>query len=150
MDVVTDFPERLQAGVTVFVGAAHAPTVIAARRGHARGLLITFEGVDTPEFAGTFRNEPVWVPAADRPLLPDGQYYHHELLGCLVVDEQRGSIGTLAEILLTGANDVYVVQTSAGREVLLPAIAGVVLQIDIHKRVLRVRIPEGIEVDDGA
>jgi 16S rRNA processing protein RimM len=124
--------------------------VIAARRGHARGLLITFEGVDTPESAGTLRNEPVWVLAADRPPLPDGQYYHHQLLGCTVVDEQGGSIGTLSEILVTGANDVYIIRTAMGRELLLPAIAGVVLHIDIHKRMIQVRVPEGIEVDDAA
>jgi 16S rRNA processing protein RimM len=150
MDVATDFPERLQSGVKVFLGAAHVPTVIAACRGHARGMLIRFDGVETPESAGTYRNEPVWVLAADRPPLPDGHYYHHELLGCSVVDEKRGSIGTLAEILVTGANDVYVVQTAMGREVLLPAIAGVVLHIDRHERAIRVRIPEGIEVDDVA
>jgi 16S rRNA processing protein RimM len=149
MDVATDFPERLQSGVKVFLGAAHVPTVIAARRAHARGLLIKFDGVDTPETAGTYRNEPVWVLAADRPSLPAGQYYHHQLLGCSVEDEERGSIGTLAQILVTGANDVYVVQTAAGREVLLPAIAGVVLHIDVQKRAIQVRIPEGIEVDDG-
>jgi 16S rRNA processing protein RimM len=150
MEVVTDFPERLQPGVRVFLGAAHVPIVIAACRAHARGLLIKFDGVDAPESAGTYRNEPVWVLAADRPPLPDGQYYHHELLGCSIVDEQRGLIGTLAEILLTGANDVYVIQTATGRELLLPSIASVVLQIDIRKRTIHVRIPEGIEVDDGA
>lgn len=150
MDVATDFPERLQAGVRVFLGAAHVPTVITACRGHARGLLIRFHGVETPESAGIYRNEPVWVLAADRPPLPAGHYYHHQLLGCDVVDESRGSIGTLAEILVTGANDVYVVQTAAGRQVLLPAIDGVVLHIDIQKRAIQVRIPDGIEVDDVA
>jgi 16S rRNA processing protein RimM len=150
MDVATDFPERLQPGVKIFVGAAHVPTVIAACRGHARGLLLTFEGVDTPESAGMYRNETVWVLAADRPPLPEGQYYHHELLGCTIEDEKRGSIGILAEILLTGANDVYVVQTPEGREVLLPAIAGVVLHIDVPNRIIRIRVPEGIEIDDSA
>jgi hypothetical protein len=81
------------------------------------------------------------VLTADRPPLPAGHYYHHELLGCTIVDEKRGSIGTLAEILLTGANDVYVVQTTTGREVLLPAIAGVVLHIDIDKRVIQSAFP---------
>lgn len=146
MEVATDFPERLQRGVKVFLGASHVPTVIAACRGHARGLLISFDGIDAPEAAGMYRNEAVWVLAADRPPLPKGQYYHHQLLGCTVEDETRGSLGILAEILVTGANDVYVVKTPGGREVLLPAIADVVLQIDVAKRIIRVRVPEGIEI----
>jgi len=121
---------------------------IAACRGHARGLLLRFEGIDTPEAAGIYRNEPVWVPAADRPPLPPGQYYHHELLGCQVVDEEQGTIGTLVEILSTGANDVYVVQRISGREVLLPAIASVILETNLNERTIRVHIPPGIEVDD--
>lgn len=150
MDVATDFPERLQSGVKVFLGAAHVPTVIAARRAHSRGLLVKFQGVDTPEAAGTYRNEPVWVLAADRPPLPAGQYYHHQLLGCIVEDEVRGSIGILDQILVTGANDVYIIRTAEGREILLPAIDGVVLNIDLEKRAIRVRVPEGIEVDDAS
>jgi ribosomal 30S subunit maturation factor RimM len=45
---------------------------------------------------------------------------------------------------------VYIIRTAEGREILLPAIDGVVLNIDLEKRAIRVRVPEGIEVDDAS
>lgn len=150
MDVVTDFPERLTAGVRVFLGGAHTPVQIVSCRGHDRGLLIKFEGVETPEAAGLHRNQPVWVLAADRPPLPDGLYYHHQLLGCSVEDDKGRAIGTLTEILETGANDVYSVRTASGREVLLPAITGVVLEVHLDQRRILVHIPAGIGIDGPA
>jgi 16S rRNA processing protein RimM len=150
MDVVTDFPERMKRGVKVFVGAGHAPSIISMCRPHAQGLLIQFRGVDSAEKAGEYRNQEVYVLTADRPRLPPGQYYHHELLGSLVLDEDRGALGKLTDILQTGANDVYVVRGPSGSELLLPAIRGVVLEIDSRRRLIRVRIPEGMDWSAGA
>src|SRR5512140_1476471 len=71
MEVLTDFPERLKAGITVFVGPAHTPMVIEEARYHNEGLIIKFEGLQTPEEAGRHRNQLVYVTAADRPPLPE-------------------------------------------------------------------------------
>ena len=149
MDVRTDFPERLKGGVTVFLGRHHEPAVISACRPHARGLLIHFQALDSREAAAAYCGRDVYVLTADRPRLPAGQYYHHELLGCDVVDEDRGSVGALVEILQTGANDVYVIKGASGRELLLPAIEGVVLEIDPSRHLIRVRTPDGIEAPAG-
>jgi 16S rRNA processing protein RimM len=144
MEVLTDFPERLASNLRVFVGESHRPCTVASRRFHNNGLLIKFEGIDTPEAAGAFRGQSVYVTVADRPALPSGQYYHHELVGCNVVDENDESIGTLSEILQTGANDVYVVKTVVGGELLVPVLASVVLLIDADRQLIRVRLPEGL------
>jgi len=150
MDVITDLPERLEPGSKVFLGKAHEPMIIGARRLHARGLLINLQGIDTPEAAGAHRNQPVYVLSSNRPGLPAGQYYHHELLGSTIVaDEDQRLLGTLAAILQTGANDVYVIKDAADREMLLPAIGGVVLGIDVHQHVIIVRVPDGIEFGVG-
>ena len=147
MDVITDFPERLGPGSKVFLGTRHTPATIHAGRLHARGLLIRLQGVETPEAAGAFRNHAVYVLSSDRPDLPPGQYYHHELLGSTIVqDGEQRSIGTLVEILQTGANDVYVIKDAENRELLLPVIAGVVLGIDVAQRLIMVRIPDGMGV----
>ncbi|MFH1185570.1 MAG: ribosome maturation factor RimM [Chloroflexota bacterium] len=150
MNVITDFPARLVPGSKVFLGARYTPMTVGARRLHARGLLIRLQGIDTPEAAGAYRNHPVYVLSSDRPRLPAGQYYHHELLGSMViVDADQRSIGTLVEILQTGANDVYVIKDAADREMLLPSIAGVVLGIDVHQHLIRVRVPDGMDIGVG-
>lgn len=147
MEVLTDFPERLIPGAKIFTGDKLAPRNITASRKHARGLIIRLEGFNSPEEAGQLRNQPVFVTTADRPQLPKGTYYHHQLLGCTVIDGQRGPIGTLSEILQTGANDVYIVRQEDGAEMLLPAIPRVVLDISIEERVIKVQVPDGIDFE---
>ena len=145
MDVVTDFPERLKPGTTIYVGERHEPRIIETSRGHARGMLIRLQGVASPEMTTAFRNQALYVLTADRPELPEGQYYHHQLLGSAVVDENGESLGILAEIIQTGANDVYVIRGLEKRELLVPAIEGVVLEISPDRHLLRIRVPDGIE-----
>jgi 16S rRNA processing protein RimM len=82
MDVVTDFPERLKPGTTIYVGERHEPRIIETSRGHARGILIRLQGVASPEMTAAFRNQAMYVLTADRPKLPDGQYYHHHCRDC--------------------------------------------------------------------
>ena len=60
------------------------------------------------------------------------------------MDENENPLGTLAEILETGANDVYVVKDDAGKELLLPAIPSVILDLDTGRRLLKVHLLEGL------
>ncbi len=144
MEVITDFPERLKPNTKVFVGDSHQPMTLAGTRFHNEGLLVKFKNIDTPEDAARYRNQQVYVSAADRPKLPKGQYYYHELIGFDVVDEADHSIGILSAIMQTGANDVYVVTQSDGKEILLPVISSVVLDIATDRRLIRVRLIPGL------
>ena len=151
MEVVTDFPERLQKGTRVFVDAAHTPMVLVGARHHAEGLIVKFEGVESPEQAARYRNKTVYVTTADRPPLPEGQYYDHQLLGFAVVDnDTKQTLGTLSEIMRTGANDIYVVRRSDGSELLLPVIASVVLELNVGRRTIRVHLLPGLVEEDSA
>jgi 16S rRNA processing protein RimM len=144
MDVHTDFPERLKTGITVFVGESYQPMVIASLRYHASGLLVRFRGIKSPEEAGLYRNTWVYVPVANRPELPEGEYYHHQLIGLNVVTDEGRDLGVLVDILETGANDVYVIRAVDGNEVLLPAIPPVVLEIKLADRQMCVRLLDGL------
>lgn len=144
MDIHTDFPERLRPGVTLFVGEEHLPMQLAGCRPHQTGLLVRFRGLETPEQAGQYRNTWVYVRTADRPPLPKGEYYHHQLLGLNVVADDDRPLGVLVDILETGANDVYVVRDADGRETLLPAIPAVILDIRPVDRFMRVHLLDGL------
>jgi 16S rRNA processing protein RimM len=147
LDLHTDFPERLRSGKKLFIGEEHKPMTLSGARPHAKGMLLKFTGIDTPEDAGQLRNQWVYVKAAELPRLPEGKIYQHELLGFDVVDERGNSLGNLVEIIETGANDVYVVRNESGKEILLPAISSVILETDLTRRVMRVHLLEGL-VDD--
>ncbi len=144
MDLHTDFPERLKRGRKLLVSEEHTQVTIQSVREHQNGVLIKFSGVDTPEDAGKLRNQWVYVKASDVPPLPEGQIYQHELFGFHVVDENNNSLGELVEIIETGANDVYVVRNDSGRELLLPAIPSVILELDTDRRIMRVHLLEGL------
>ncbi len=68
----------------------------------------------------------------------------HELLGLKVVDENDDPLGELVEILETGANDVYVVQDDSGKDILLPHIPSVILDLDLGARTMRVHLLDGL------
>jgi len=144
MDLHTDFPERMKPGRKLFVGDEHKPMTLEGVRVHAKGLLVKFKDVETTEAAGIFRNQWVFIKAKDAPPLPDGQIYQYELIGFKVVDENEHPLGTLKEILETGANDVYVVKDDSGKEILLPAIPSVILDLDAGRRLIRVHVLDGL------
>jgi 16S rRNA processing protein RimM len=144
LHLLTDFPERLNAGVKVFLGPGYDPIEIEAQRWHKNALLLSLSGYDTPEAVGSLTNQYLFVRADDRPPLPEGEYYHHQLIGLQVVDEQGQVLGSISEILETGANDVYVVLPPQGTEILLPAIQDVILEIDLPNRQMLVRLLPGL------
>ncbi len=149
MEIHTDFPHRLKPGTQVFVGEAHKPMVITGKRPHTDGLIMSFAELNTREEVSILRNQWVYVPAADRPPLPEGQYYFHQLIGLSVVDESDVRLGRLNEIIETGANNVYVVVGEDGSELLIPAIPAVILEINLNSRLIRVRLPPGLVEETG-
>ena len=144
MDLHTDFPERLRKGRRLFLGEEHKAVTLEAMRPHANGVLMKFKAIDTPEQAGQFRNQWVYAAVKDLPPLPKGQHYQHELIGMSVVDENGNPLGVLEEIVETGANDVYVVRDDLGKDLLLPNIPSVVLDLDFARRIIKVHLLEGL------
>ena len=144
MDLHTDFPERMKSGRKLFVGEEYQPMTLTSVRPHQAGLLVKFKDIETPEDAGKYRNQWVFIKAIDAPPLPDGKIYQYKLIGFQVVDENENPLGTLVEILETGANDVYVVKDDSDKEILLPAIPSVILEQDAGRRLIRVHLLEGL------
>ena len=144
MDLHTDFPDRIKSGRKILIGEKFLPFTIATARQHNKGLLISIVGAATPEEVGKYRNQWVYVKASDVPPLPEGKHYKYELIGLDVVQEDGNSLGNLVEILETGANDVYVIKDDSGKEILLPAIPAVILNVDMTQRTMRVHLLEGL------
>lgn len=135
-DVVTDFPERIKKGKKVYVSEEHKEEEIAAVRSHQKGLLIKLTGKDTLEDLEHVRNKWVYVKAEDLPPLPDGEYYFHQLTNMKVYNEHGEYLGVIREVLETGANDVYLLETPEGKELLLPAIGDVIKKISVQDGIM--------------
>jgi 16S rRNA processing protein RimM len=145
LELITDFPERLRRGKTVYAGPQHRPLKIQTSRKIKAGLLVVFEEYKTLEAVGELRNQLVYVRAEDLPILPEGDYYHHQVLGLRVLDDAGRMLGVLSDILETGANDVFVIRPESGPEILLPALESVILDVDLQHGEMRVKVPPGIQ-----
>lgn len=147
MDVYTDFPERLQPGVTLLGGEQRRRLHISTLRRHRNALLVKFEGYDDREQVGEMRNWLVYVGSDQIPSLEEGDFYHHQLLGLGVFDEENQYLGQLVEILETGANDILVVRGEGKKDILLPATDEIILDIDLSEGKIRVHLLPGIMPD---
>ncbi|KAF0112078.1 MAG: 16S rRNA processing protein RimM [Chloroflexi bacterium] len=142
MDILTDFPERIKKGNYVYIGAHYREYIISTIRPANKKYLMSFEGLEDCDQAAILRNQMVFIKTKNANVLPEDKFYHHEIIGMTVYDESGNSLGTVNEILVTGANDVYVISPQEGEEILVPAIKTVVLSIDREKRKMIVRLPE--------
>jgi 16S rRNA processing protein RimM len=148
LEVYTDFPERIQPGIDLFLEDGVTRLALTRRRSHQQGLLLTLQGYNTPEAVGQLRNQLLYVRAADRPPLAQGEYYQHQLLGLEVVSDAGESLGVVSEILETGAADVLVVRPESGREVLIPMADDFVKQVDLDIRRILVHLIPGMRVEE--
>lgn len=80
----------------------------------------------------------------DAKKLDENTYFIVDLIGLNVYDEQENEIGILEEIFQTGSNDVYVVKTADGKQILLPAISKVIKKVDIEQGKIIVDISQGV------
>ena len=139
MEVYTAYPERLRVNRTVYLGDQHRPLRISHVRWKNQLLLLAFLGIEDRDEALKLRNQMVYVRTEDAPDLPDGDYYHHQLLGLRVIDESSQPVGVLVEIIETGANDVFVVKPESGPSILLPVIESVILSVNLEKGEITVK-----------
>jgi 16S rRNA processing protein RimM len=109
---------------------------------------MSIDGIQTREEVAELRNQLVYVRTADRPPLDAGEYYHHELLGLQMIDEEERILGIVERILETGANDVYIVKDENGAELLIPAIESVILKIDLENNQIFIRLLPGLLPDE--
>jgi 16S rRNA processing protein RimM len=145
----TDFPEeRYQKGNTLylFLPKKNEPIslIIESHRTHKNFDLLTFEGYNDINQVEVFKEGILKVQEDQLQDLEEGEYYYHEIVGCKVVTGQGEEIGTVKEILSTGANDVWVVKGEKGKEHLIPYIEDVVKEIDIEKGCITIEPLEGL------
>ena len=144
MTVLTDFPELIEIGQTVYVGGNHQAFKIKGTRWHGGDLLVSLEELGDRTAVEIFRNILVYMRSEDMPPTEEGEYYLHQLVGMSVVSDEGEKLGVLKEVLLTGANDVYLVESPEGEEILLPATEEVVLDINLEDGTMMVHIIPGL------
>jgi len=148
---LTRFPERLATLERAYFGLdPEKPATFQQRQiesiQHEKGdnWLMWLTGVTTREDADRLRDRYMLVSLAEAVPLEEDEVYLFQVFGLTVVTAEGQVLGRVADVIETGANDVYVVQGGPFGEVLIPAIAGVVLNIDVAAGQMRVNLPPGL------
>ncbi len=147
--VLTHYPERLSRLKTVYLTPSPDSTKITEYalenvRMHQGYALLKFKGIDDRDQADLLRQLVVMVAIGDAIPLDEGEHYLYQLLGLTVQTESGEILGTLTEVLETGANDVYIVNSPRYGEVLIPATSETILSTDIAAKMMTVRLPDGL------
>ena len=111
---------------------------------HKNMIILKLKGIDTPEQAESLRNCYIKINRKDARKLPEGTYFIVDLIGLDVYTDEEKLLGTLEDIYNAGSSDIYVVRTSEGKQILLPAIKDVIKKVDIENKKVIVHIIEGL------
>jgi 16S rRNA processing protein RimM len=116
---------------------------IAGVRPGPKGPLVKLDGVDGPDAAAALRGTTMLAAATDVPedITPEEE---DDLTGVRVFDEQRGDLGLIDEVLVTGANDVWIVRGGPFGEVLIPVIEQCIVGVDLDSMTATVRLLPGL------
>ncbi|MDQ0091714.1 16S rRNA processing protein RimM [Paenibacillus anaericanus] len=145
----TDFPEvRFAPKSRLLIVDAEKKTkievtVVSARSNNGT-YIVKFEGFDNINDVEKYKGTELKVPKEQAVELPENEYYYHEIIGCRVVSDEDEDLGVIEEILRPGANDVWVVKLPSGKQLLLPVIDDVVLDVDVKNKLVKVHLMEGL------
>ena len=143
---LTDIPDRFEHLDSVHVVLPDGRVQLLNIEGasyHRGCAFLCFEGYTSLEQAERLVGSSLAVDRKTSPKLPDGVYYHYEILDADVYTEQGEFLGKVTDILETGSHDVYVVRHE-GKEYLIPSISEIVLTIDRELRKIIIRPIDGL------
>lgn len=150
-ELYTDFPERFTPGLTLYMGDSLQPVEVRAARQHKQHILLQLAGVQTREQAEELRGRWLYVREEDAVALEEDTYFVHEILGLTVISEAGEELGTLVDVIFTGANEVYVVRRPdpapgepPAADLLLPATHEVVREVDLDAGRMVVHLLPGL------
>lgn len=108
-------------------------------------VILKFKEINDVNEALKLKDAELFIPRKEGVALKKGEYYIADIIGIEVFDEKNKSIGVVSEVLKTGANDVYIVKKrDGGKDLLLPAIAECILDVNIEKNMMRVHLLDGL------
>ena len=107
-------------------------------------VILKFKGLDNINDIEKYRQKSLYVTRKNAVRLQRDEYFIADLIGLKVQDEDGTELGTVKDVIETGANDVYEVEMADGRSLLLPAIKQCILNVDVENGMMQVHVLEGL------
>lgn len=130
--------------VLLDTGKRLIPLEIAGVKYFKQYVILKFKGIDSINDVEQYRRMPLLVTREQAVPLDENEYFIADMLGMEVYTEDGTLFGVLKDVMETGANDVYVVESKAHGEVLIPAIQDCILRVDIPANRMTVRLLKGL------
>lgn len=106
-------------------------------------VIVKFRGIDNINDIEKYKGKSLMVPREDAVQLEEDEYYIADLIGMEVYTD-GGRFGTLKDVMETGANEVYIIDSDEHGEVLVPAIHDCILDVDVEKQTMKIRLMDGL------
>jgi 16S rRNA processing protein RimM len=146
---LSDVPNRFALLKGVYLGPDYIyHTIQGVRPYKGEMVLLKFSDINDAATAETLRSQDLFIPLDQLAQLPPDSYYQHDILGLQVATLSGRVVGVIVDIIVTGSNDVYVVETPEKKQFLIPAIKDVIKQIDLIRHMMYIDPLEGL-LDDG-
>ena len=107
-------------------------------------VILKFKGLDNINDIERYRQKSLYVTRKNAVRLQRDEYFIADLIGLKVQDEDGKELGTVKDVIETGANDVYEVEMADGKSLLLPAIKQCILNVDVENGTMQVYVLEGL------
>lgn len=107
-------------------------------------VILKFKGVDNINDVEGWRQKDLLITREQAVKLKPDENFIVDLIGLKVITDDGEALGVMKDVLQTGANDVYVVQTESGKELLLPAIKDCILNVDLDAGEMLVHVLDGL------
>ncbi len=147
--LLSDIPNRFAELGVVYLGPGHVRHVIESVRPYkGEMVLLGLEHVNDANTAVALRNLDICIPLAELAKLPPGSYYQHDIIGLQVYTLDGYDVGKIIDVMITGSNDIYIVKTAGGRQVLIPAIRDVIKEIDLARHIMHIDPMPGLLDND--
>src|SRR5205085_1769218 len=142
-------PNRFTSLKGVYLGPGYTyHTIQNVRPYKGDMLLLKLSDINDATIAETLRKQDIFIPLDQLAELPPDSYYQHDIFGLHVATLSGRDLGVIVDIIETGSNDVYVVESPQKQQSLIPAIKEVIKQIDLIRRMMYIDPMDGL-LDDG-
>ena len=138
----TDIPERFEEIDSLMIESKTAK--INGVRYMKNMVILRLEGVDDRNAAEALRGKNLFIDRKDMWEMPEDTYLVKDLLGMTVMDPEGNRVGKLVNVLQNSAQDLYEIEKEAGKTFLLPAVGEFVQTVNLNKRIMIVRLIEGL------
>lgn len=155
MKIITDYPERVLHDLShVYIGRdTEEPAQryeVQSARFHQMYILLQLKGLDDRDQVDALRGNLIMVDLDHAVPLDEDEFYLYELIGLTVKTQDGIELGTIIEVMETGANDVYIINSPRYGQLLVPAHDQTLVEIDLENEYVIMDLPDGILPDQAS